>query len=47
MPRVLGVDHGTKRIGIAVSDELKMIAPRLFQRQAKKLFEKRVLIKLL
>ena len=26
MPRVLGVDHGTKRIGIAVSDELKMIA---------------------
>ena len=29
MPRVLGVDHGTKRIGIAVSDELKMIAQPL------------------
>ncbi|HAM70714.1 MAG TPA: Holliday junction resolvase RuvX [Verrucomicrobiales bacterium] len=24
--RILGLDHGTKRIGIAVSDELKMIA---------------------
>lgn len=29
MPRVLGIDHGTKRIGIAVSDELKMIAQPL------------------
>jgi putative Holliday junction resolvase len=24
--RILGLDHGTKRIGIALSDELKMIA---------------------
>ncbi len=27
--RILGIDHGTKRIGIAVSDELKMIAQPL------------------
>src|SRR5437879_5214062 len=27
--RVLAIDHGTKRIGIAVSDELKMIAQPL------------------
>src|SRR6185369_2057357 len=27
--RVLGLDHGTKRIGIAISDELKMIAQPL------------------
>src|SRR3954471_2994927 len=27
--RILGLDHGTKRIGIAVSDELKMIAQPL------------------
>jgi len=27
--RVLGLDHGTKRIGIAISDELKMIATPL------------------
>ena len=27
--RVLALDHGTKRIGIAVSDELKMIAQPL------------------
>src|SRR5262245_30063448 len=27
--RVLGVDHGTKRIGLAVSDELKTIAQPL------------------
>ena len=24
--RVLGLDHGTKRVGVAVSDEMKMIA---------------------
>lgn len=27
--RILALDHGTKRIGIAVSDELKMIAQSL------------------
>jgi putative holliday junction resolvase len=27
--RILGIDHGTKRIGIAVSDELRMIAQPL------------------
>jgi putative Holliday junction resolvase len=27
--RVLAIDHGTKRIGIAISDELKMIAQPL------------------
>jgi putative Holliday junction resolvase len=27
--RILGIDHGSKRIGIAVSDELKMIAQPL------------------
>jgi putative Holliday junction resolvase len=27
--RILGLDHGTKRIGVAVSDELKMIAQPL------------------
>ena len=27
--RILGIDHGTRRIGIAVSDELKMIAQPL------------------
>ena len=27
--RILALDHGTKRIGIAVSDELKMIAQPL------------------
>ncbi len=27
--RILGIDHGTVRIGIAVSDELKMIATPL------------------
>ena len=27
--RILALDHGTKRIGIAVSDELKMIATPL------------------
>src|SRR5258707_1262682 len=27
--RVLGLDHGTRRIGIAISDELKMIAQPL------------------
>ena len=27
--RVLGLDHGTKRIGVAISDELKMIAQPL------------------
>jgi len=26
MPRILALDHGTKRIGVAISDELKMIA---------------------
>jgi putative holliday junction resolvase len=29
MPRLLAIDHGTKRIGIAVSDELKIIAQPL------------------
>ena len=29
MPRYLALDHGTKRIGVAVSDELKMIAQPL------------------
>ena len=29
MPRILSLDHGTKRIGVAVSDELKMIAQPL------------------
>ncbi len=29
MPRILALDHGTKRIGVAVSDELKMIAQPL------------------
>ena len=24
--RILALDHGTKRVGVAVSDELKMIA---------------------
>src|SRR5262245_42368298 len=27
--RILAIDHGTKRVGIAVSDELKMIATPL------------------
>lgn len=27
--RILGLDHGSKRIGVAVSDELKMIASPL------------------
>jgi RNAse H-fold protein YqgF len=27
--RILGIDHGTVRIGIAVSDEMKMIAQPL------------------
>src|SRR5688500_18694737 len=27
--RVLGLDHGTKRIGVAISDEMKMIAQPL------------------
>jgi putative Holliday junction resolvase len=27
--RILGLDHGTKRIGVAVSDELKLIAQPL------------------
>jgi len=27
--RILGIDHGTKRMGIAISDELKMIAQPL------------------
>ncbi len=26
MPRILALDHGTKRIGVAISDELKLIA---------------------
>ena len=26
MLRILGLDHGTKRIGVAISDELKMLA---------------------
>ena len=26
MLRILGLDHGTKRIGVAISDELKMMA---------------------
>ncbi len=29
MPRILSLDHGTKRIGVAVSDELKLIAQPL------------------
>jgi putative Holliday junction resolvase len=29
MPRILALDHGSKRIGVAVSDELKMIAQPL------------------
>ena len=29
MPRILALDHGTKRIGVAISDELKMIAQPL------------------
>src|SRR6266545_1976401 len=29
MSRILALDHGTKRIGVAVSDELKMIAQPL------------------
>ncbi len=29
MPRLLALDHGTKRIGVAISDELKMIAQPL------------------
>jgi len=27
--RILALDHGTKRIGVALSDELKMIAQPL------------------
>ncbi|HMP84627.1 MAG TPA: RuvX/YqgF family protein, partial [Verrucomicrobiota bacterium] len=27
--RILALDHGTRRIGVAVSDELKMIATPL------------------
>ncbi len=27
--RILGIDHGTKRVGLAISDELKMIAQPL------------------
>jgi putative Holliday junction resolvase len=27
--RILGIDHGTRRIGIAISDELKMMATPL------------------
>ncbi len=27
--RILGIDHGTRRIGVAISDELKMIAQPL------------------
>jgi putative pre-16S rRNA nuclease len=29
MPRILAIDHGTKRIGLAVSDELGVIAQPL------------------
>ena len=29
MPRILALDHGTKRIGVAISDEMKMIAQPL------------------
>ena len=29
MSRILALDHGTKRIGVAISDELKMIAQPL------------------
>jgi RNase H-fold protein (predicted Holliday junction resolvase) len=28
--RILALDHGTKRIGVAVSDEMKMIAPSTY-----------------
>ena len=27
--RILAIDHGTKRVGIAISDEMKMIAQPL------------------
>jgi putative holliday junction resolvase len=29
MPRILAIDHGTKRMGLAISDELGMIAQPL------------------
>lgn len=29
MPRILGIDHGTVRIGLAISDELELIASPL------------------
>ena len=29
MPRILALDHGTKRIGVALSDELRIIAQPL------------------
>ena len=29
MPRILAIDYGTKRVGLAVTDELKMIATPL------------------
>ena len=29
MPRILGIDHGTARIGLAISDELELIASPL------------------
>src|SRR6266545_3310085 len=29
MSRILALDHGTKRIGVAISDELKLIAQPL------------------
>lgn len=29
MPRILGIDHGTVRIGLAISDELELVASPL------------------
>lgn len=39
MPRILALDYGTKRTGIAVTDELKMIASGLTTVQTPELIE--------
>lgn len=39
MPRILALDYGTKRTGIAVTDELKMIASGLTTVQTRELMK--------
>lgn len=39
MPRILAIDYGTKRVGLAVTDELKIIATPLGTIHAKDVIE--------